>query len=233
MVINICQKINIIFMDKKQLTLDQLIQQGILPLFFHPDPEVSLQVMRALYRAGIRMVEYTNRGKNSVDNFLRMRKITDQELPGLQLGAGTIRNKIEATEFINEGADFLVSPGLSTSVADLADKNNLLWIPGCFTASEIMQADDLGARLIKLFPGNLLGHSFISSLKEIFPNLLFMPTGGVEANKENLQNWFTSGASVVGMGSKLISKSLLDAKDYAGIEVLARQTIQFIRQIRN
>jgi 2-dehydro-3-deoxyphosphogluconate aldolase/(4S)-4-hydroxy-2-oxoglutarate aldolase len=78
-----------------------------------------------------------------------------------------------------------------------------------------------------------LGHSFISSLKEIFPNLLFMPTGGVEANKENLQNWFTSGASVVGMGSKLISKSLLDAKDYAGIEVLARQTIQFIRQIRN
>jgi 2-dehydro-3-deoxyphosphogluconate aldolase/(4S)-4-hydroxy-2-oxoglutarate aldolase len=220
-------------MDKKQQTLDLLIQQGILPLYFHPDPEVSVQVLRALYRAGIRIVEYTNRGKNAVDNFLKMRKIADEELPGLQLGAGTIRNKIEATEYINEGADFLVSPGLSTSVADLADKNNLLWIPGCFTASEIMQADDLGARLVKLFPGNLLGPSFISSIKEIFSNLLFMPTGGVETNKENLQNWFTSGASVVGMGSKLISKNLLEAKDYAGIETLAKQTIQLVQEIRN
>lgn len=220
-------------MDKKQQTLDNLIQQGILPLYFHPDADVSVQVLRALYKAGIRTVEYTNRGKNAVDNFLKMRKIVDNELPGMLLGTGTIRNRIEATEYINEGADFLVSPGLSSSVADLADKNNLLWIPGCFTASEIMQADDLGAKLIKLFPGNLLGPSFISSIKEIFPNLLFMPTGGVETTKENLQNWFASGASAVGIGSKLTSKSLLEAKDYSGIESLARQVIQLIQQIRN
>lgn len=220
-------------MDRKKKILSLVIEQGVLPLYFHTDAEVSVEIMRALYHAGARLVEYTNRGENALNNFLQLRKVADEELPGLQLGVGTIMNKIDATEFINEGADFIVCPGIKNEVAELADKNDLLWIPGCLTATEIMAADDLGAQLIKLFPGSLLGPSYLSAMKEVFRDLFFMPTGGVDTSEENLSKWFTSGASAVGMGSKLISKSLMETKDYKGIESLTRQTLQLVQKIKS
>lgn len=219
-------------MDRKKKTLNLIIEQGILPVYFHPDAEVSVQILKALYNAGIRVVEYTNRGEAAINNFLRLRKVADQELPGLQLGVGTIRNKIEATEFINEGANFIVCPGVIEAVATLADKNDLLWVPGCLTATEIILADDLGAQLIKLFPASLLGAAYVVAMKEIFPDLLFMPAGGVEASEENLSSWFISGASAVGLGNSLISKNLLETKDYAGIGSLTRKTLQLVKEIK-
>lgn len=220
-------------MDKKKKIVDLVIDQGILPLYFHKDVAVSTQVLRALYRAGIRVVEYTNRGEKAIDNFLQLRKVVDKELPGMQLGVGSIRNKIEATEYINEGASFIATPAVIESVAMLVQNNNLLWVPGCMTATEITLADDLGAILIKLFPGNLLGPSYISAIREIFPELLFMPTGGIEVSEESLSSWFKSGASVVELGAELISNNLLETEDYEGIEKLARQTLQTARSVRN
>lgn len=219
-------------MDKKKKLTELVIDQGILPLYYHSDVGVSAEILRALYRAGIRVVEYTNRGDNAIDNFLQLRRVADKELPGLLLGAGTIRNKIEATEFINEGASFLVCPGVIESVAALAHANGLLWVPGCMTATEIIVADDLGARLIKLFPASLLSPSYVLAMREIFPDLLFMPTGGVETTEENLSGWFNSGAAAVGLGAKLISESFLETTDYSGIETLTRQTLQIVKAIR-
>jgi 2-dehydro-3-deoxyphosphogluconate aldolase / (4S)-4-hydroxy-2-oxoglutarate aldolase len=219
-------------MDRKQKMANLVIEQGILPLYFHPDADVSVQILKSLYNAGIRAVEYTNRGETAINNFLRLRKFADIELPGLYLGAGTIRNKIEATEFINEGADFIICPGVIEEVASLVHKNDLLWVPGCLTATEIILADELGAQLVKLFPGSLLGPSYLKAIKEIFPGLLFMPTGGVETSEENLRSWFKSGAGVVGLGSKLISKNLVETKDYEGIETLTKQTLQIVQKIK-
>src|SRR5688572_2675489 len=135
-------------MDRTKI-LNLVIEQGILPLYFHPDADASVQILKTLYNAGIRVIEYTNRGETAVNNFLQLRKAADKEMPGLQLGVGTIRNKIEATEFINEGANFIVCPGVIEGVAKLAETNNLLWIPGCLTATEIILADELGAQLVK------------------------------------------------------------------------------------
>ncbi|MEO6230733.1 MAG: bifunctional 4-hydroxy-2-oxoglutarate aldolase/2-dehydro-3-deoxy-phosphogluconate aldolase [Ferruginibacter sp.] len=220
-------------MDKKKTVLDLIIEQGMLPLYFHTDAAASIKILQALYNAGARVIEYTNRGEKAIGNFLQIRKFADKELPDLQLGVGTIRNKIEATEFINEGANFIVCPGVIEDVAVLAHKNDMLWIPGCLTATEIIQADDLGADLIKLFPGSLLGPSYLSAMKEVFPDLLFMPTGGVDTTEENLQSWFSSGASAVGMGSKLVSKNLVDSKDYTALELITRQTLETVRKIKS
>jgi len=219
-------------MDRKKKITDLVTEQGIVPLYFHPDAETSAQILKALYRGGSRVVEYTNRGENAVDNFLQLRKIADKELPGLQLGVGSIRNRIEATEFINEGANFIVCPGVVEGVAALAEKNDLLWIPGCLTATEIILADELGAQLVILFPGSLLGPSYVTAVKEIFPGLLFMPSGGIEPNEENLNGWFKSGATAVGLGSELISAGLMETKDYQGIESVTRQTLQVVQQIK-
>jgi 2-dehydro-3-deoxyphosphogluconate aldolase / (4S)-4-hydroxy-2-oxoglutarate aldolase len=100
------------------------------------------------------------------------------------------------------------------------------------TPTEIIAAENLGAKFIKLFPGNMLGPEFMSTIKELFPNLIFMPTGGVDTTKENIGAWFKAGVVAVGMGSKLISKSLLEAKDYAAIESLTKDVLATIASIR-
>jgi len=220
-------------MEKKKKIVNLIVEQGVLPLYFHPSREISGEVLKALYRAGIRVVEYTNRGETALENFLYLRKVVDTELHGLQLGIGTIKNKIDATEFINEGADFIVCPGITEEVADVVHSNGLLWVPGCATTTEIMKAEELEAKLIKLFPGSLLGPSFVNAIKEIFPDLLFMPTGGVETTDENIGAWFKAGVSAVGLGSKLISNVLMEAKDYAAIESLTREALQIAGRIRN
>jgi 2-dehydro-3-deoxyphosphogluconate aldolase/(4S)-4-hydroxy-2-oxoglutarate aldolase len=219
-------------MSKKKKILDLIVDQQILPLYFHSDPEISVQILKTLYQAGIRIVEYTNRGENALANFVALRKMTDTELPGLQLGIGTIKNKKEAAGFIKKDADFIISPGVVEEVAELADKKDLTWIPGCLTPTEIILAERLGARLVKLFPGSLLGPSYLAAMKEVFPDLLFMPTGGVETNEENLKSWFNGGACAVGLGNKLISKSLLAAKDYTGIESATKRMLQLVQILK-
>ena len=219
-------------MDKKTEILRLISEQGVLPLFFYKDAEVSVEVLKALYSAGIRSVEYTNRGEAALNNFKKMRHVCDSELKGMYLGVGTIKNAKAAQDFIDAGADYIISPGLVEDAAKVADANNMLWVPGCMTPSEIIRAEQLGAKMVKLFPGNILGPSFLSAIKELFPNLLFMPTGGVEAEKENLSGWFKAGVCAVGMGSKLITKAALENKDYEGIKTSTIKSLQLIKEVR-
>lgn len=219
-------------MDKKSELLKLIPEQGILPLYFYKDTEVSIGVLKALFNAGIRTVEYTNRGEAALKNFKEMRKVCDTELKGMYLGVGTIKDAASAQAFIDAGADYLISPGLVEDAIKVADKNNILWVPGCMTPSEIIRAEQLGAKMVKLFPGNILGPAFLGAIKELFPNLLFMPTGGVDLDKENISGWFKAGVCAVGMGSKLISKQLLEQKDYAKIEQLTKEAIGIIKSIR-
>ena len=220
-------------MDKKAELLALIPKQGMLPLFFNKDTDVSINILKALYNAGIRTVEYTNRGEAALQNFGKMRQVCDTELKGMYLGVGTIKNADAAKAFIDAGADYIISPGLVEDAAQVAEAQNMLWVPGCMTPSEIIKAEQMGAKMIKLFPGNILGPGFLSAIKELFPNLLFMPTGGVDVEKENLSGWFKAGVCGVGMGSKLISKQLMEAKDYAKIEQMTKEVLATIESVRS
>jgi 2-dehydro-3-deoxyphosphogluconate aldolase/(4S)-4-hydroxy-2-oxoglutarate aldolase len=219
-------------MEKKEELLKRIPEQGVLPLYFYKDAEVSIEVLKALYKAGIRMVEYTNRGEAALQNFKKMREVRDKELKDLYLGIGTIKNAQMAEIYIEAGADFIICPGLIEKVAEVADKNKMLWIPGCMTPSEIIRAETLGAKMIKLFPGNILGPEFMSAIKALFPDLMFMPTGGVSLERENLEGWFKAGVCAVGMGSKLISKQLLEERDYLKIESLTREVMSAVKSLK-
>jgi 2-dehydro-3-deoxyphosphogluconate aldolase / (4S)-4-hydroxy-2-oxoglutarate aldolase len=199
---------------KKNALLQLIPQQGMLPLYFNADRQTSVELLKALYSAGIRTVEYTNRGEKALVNFKEMRKVCDTELYDMYLGVGTIKNGEMAREFIDAGCDYIICPGLVESVAKVADANNMLWIPGCMTPTEIIAAENMGAKIVKLFPGNIIGMAFMSAVKELFPNLLFMPTGGVDTTKENIEGWFKAGVCAVGMGSKLVSKEVMAEKKY-------------------
>ena len=219
-------------MPTKSQIRDSIIKQGILPLFYNDSKEVSIAITCKLYEAGIRLIEYTNRGKAALDNFIALKKLQQEELPDLLLGIGTIKSADEAVQFIDAGADFLISPLVNPGVAAVAAKNDLLWIPGCMTPTEIYNAQQLGAVLIKLFPANILGPAFVSAVKELFPGVLMMPTGGVEMNQENIRAWFDAGVSAVGMGSKLITKSIIQKQEYNQLYIATLQALQFVRSAR-
>lgn len=220
-------------MDKKQASLDLIRQQGLLPLYYHNDAEVSVAVLKALYEAGIRAVEYTNRGAAALANFKEMLRVRDAEMPGLQLGIGTIKNTQDAQAFLDAGADYIISPGFVPSVAELVHKAGYLYVPGCMTPTEIIAAEQAGCTFVKIFPGNLFGPSFVSAIYDLFPEVYFMPTGGVELEEANINGWFKAGVMAVGMGSKLISKTLLEQKDYTTIKTLTQQAIELVNKVRS
>lgn len=219
-------------MSKSQQAIDAIVTQGILPLYFNPDENVSLEILRAIHKAGIKAIEYTNRGEAAFNNFKKMVALRNAEMPGLLLGIGTIKNLQQAKDYMSAGADFMVSPGFVPEVAAYAISNDIFYAPGCMTPSEIIAAENAGVKFIKLFPGNILGPEFLSSIKEIFPKLLFMPTGGVDTTKESIEGWFKAGVCAVGMGSKLISKKLMEQKDYATIESSTREVLALIQSIK-
>ena len=219
-------------MSKTQKITDAIIQQGMLPLYFNSSDEVSLDVLKAIYRAGVKAVEYTNRGDAALANFKRMVVLRNAEMPGLLLGVGTIKNMQHAKDYMAAGADFLVSPGFVPDVAAYCVSNDIFYAPGCMTPSEIIAAENAGIKFIKLFPGNMLGPEFLTTIKDIFPKLLFMPTGGVDTTKENIEGWFKAGVCAVGMGSKLISKKLMEAKDYGIIETETKKVLELIGSIK-
>lgn len=219
-------------MSKTQQITDAIIQQGILPLYFNADETTSVEVLRAIYRAGIKAVEYTNRGDEALNNFIRMTTVRNAEMPDLLLGVGTIKNLKDAKNYMAAGADFLVSPGFVKEVAEYAVTKDIFYAPGCMTPSEIIAAENAGIKFIKLFPGNMMGTEFLTTIKDIFPKLLFMPTGGVDTTKENIEGWFKAGVCAVGMGSKLISKKLMEAKDYAKIEADTKKVLELIATIK-
>jgi len=219
-------------MATKQNVTDAILQQGILPLYYNADETVSIEVLRAIFKAGIKAVEYTNRGEAALKNFKKLVEVRNSEMADMLLGVGTIKNLQHAESYVNAGADFLVSPGLVNEVVDYADNKNIFYAPGCMTPSEIIAAENKGIGFIKLFPGNLLGPEFVSTIKDIFPKLLFMPTGGVDITKENIEGWFKAGVCAVGMGSKLISKKLMEQKDYAAIEKLTKEVLEIIQSTK-
>jgi 2-dehydro-3-deoxyphosphogluconate aldolase / (4S)-4-hydroxy-2-oxoglutarate aldolase len=219
-------------MDKQQRIISTLTAQGMLPLFFNKEESVSISIVKSLYEAGIRIIEYTNRGEAALENFKAIKKTALNEMPDLLVGVGTIKNSNEASSFINAGADFLISPALADDVYETAIAENILWIPGCMTPTEILKAEKWGINLVKLFPGNVLGVDFLKAVKELFPAMQFMPTGGVDATKENISEWFAAGVTAVGMGSKLITKEFIAEKNYESISVITKSVLEIIKSVK-
>jgi 2-dehydro-3-deoxyphosphogluconate aldolase/(4S)-4-hydroxy-2-oxoglutarate aldolase len=219
-------------MTKIQNVTNAIINQGVLPLYYNADEAVTIEILKSLYKAGIRAVEYTSRGESALSNFAKMVEIRNAEMPEMLLGIGTIKNLQHAEAYYRLGADFFISPGFVREVAEFLIPKDLLYSPGCMTPTEIIEAENAGVTFIKLFPGNSLGTGFMSAIKDVFPNLKFMPTGGVDTTKESIESWFKTGVSAVGMGSKLVSKELMLAKDYATIENETKKVLEIIQTLK-
>lgn len=182
--------------------------QKIIPLFYNDSFDVSKSIVKALYEAGIRIIEYTNRGEKALDNFTRLKEITSTEFPELMLGIGTVKNASELKLYADAKADFIITPVINQELIDSSKIENILLIPGTLTPSEVNLAYQNDLRLVKIFPADAVGKNYIKSIKPVFPGMEFMPTGGVTAELEDINEWLNGGAIAVGQGSALIKNDI-------------------------
>jgi len=211
-------------------TLQTIQEHPVIPVFYHQDPQTCVDVLTACYNGGIRVFEFTNRGEHAAHNFKVLLDHRNAHFPDLKLGIGTIKTSAQAEDYLNIGADFIVSPIVKSEIAKVSSDHSTLWIPGCMTPTEINYAEELGAPLIKLFPGDTLGPGFLKAIKPLFPALKFMPTGGVDLDKNNIDGWLNAGVSALGFGSKLFNHTETPDVGYDWLSERCRSLIEIVNR---
>ncbi len=213
--------------------LNAIAETGLVPIFYHPDPEIAQRVVGACAEGGAQVVEYTNRGDRALGLFNGLIEWAESRFPWLALGVGSVQDAPTAALYIAAGANFVVSPILNPESVRLCNRRKVAHIPGCGTVSEISEAEELGCEIVKLFPaGEMGGPSFVKSMLAPMPWSRLMPTGGVDLTADSIKSWIEAGALCVGMGSKLITKELIAAGDYAGITENVKRALEWVKWAR-
>ncbi|MBN2484350.1 MAG: bifunctional 4-hydroxy-2-oxoglutarate aldolase/2-dehydro-3-deoxy-phosphogluconate aldolase [Bacteroidales bacterium] len=213
--------------------LNTMIETGIVPLYYNKDAEIVKKVIKACYVGGARVFEFTNRGDYAHEVFAEVNKWCATECPDMVLGAGSIADAATAALYIQLGANFLVSPLLNPEIAKTCNRRKIPWLPGCGTISEIGLAEELGAEIVKIFPGKEVGGpSFVSAVKGPCPWTSIMPSGGVLPEKDNLTSWFKAGATCVGLGSQLFPAEIIASGKFKEIEELVREVVAIVRELK-
>jgi 2-dehydro-3-deoxyphosphogluconate aldolase/(4S)-4-hydroxy-2-oxoglutarate aldolase len=211
-----------------------MMSDGMLPLFNSPDVALVKGVVATLMRGGSHVMEYTNRGEGAINVFSELIQYTTKTHPNIILGVGSVEDAPTAAAYIAQGANFILAPNFNPEVARLCNRRKIAYVPGCGSVSEISDAEELGAEIVKLFPADALGGpAFVKALLGPRPWSRILPTGGVSPDEANLRAWFDAGAACVGMGSKLIRADWLNEGNFGAMETLVRDTLALIQTIRS
>lgn len=217
--------------DKIQV-INTMAETGMVPVFYHACPETAKAVLKACYEGGVRAFEFTNRGDFAHEVFAELVKYANAELPGMIVGVGSVVDPATAALYIQEGANFVVGPLFNPEIAPVCNRRLVPYCPGCGTVSEVGKAQELGCDLCKVFPGDVLGPSFVKGLRAPMPWSKIMVTGGVKPTKENLEGWFKAGVTCVGMGSNLFPKDVIAAKNWGEITRLCKDALGIVKSVR-
>lgn len=208
-------------------------ETGIVPVFYHKDLEECKAVVKACYEGGVRLFEFTNRGDFANLTFAALNQWAIEECPEMIMGVGSIIDDATAAMYIALGANFIVSPLIDEATAKVCNKRKIAWSPGCGSVTEIGRAHELGAEVVKIFPGSQVGGpGFVKAVKGPMPYASIMPTGGVSPTKENLKLWFEAGVTCVGIGSQLFPNKVIVEKNYTYITEKCAEVLSIISQLR-
>jgi 2-dehydro-3-deoxyphosphogluconate aldolase/(4S)-4-hydroxy-2-oxoglutarate aldolase len=214
--------------------LQRILDQGLVPVFYHPDAPVGCRVVAACAAAGSTVFEFTNRGDHSIDVFQTLIQHARRELPGVILGVGSIVDEATAALFVAQGANFIVGPSFNERVARFCNRRKIPYMPGCTTLTEIGTAEEAGVEIVKLFPCDAAGGpGFVKAALGPSPWTRIMPTGLEVVNRETVTAWVRAGASALGIGKALFPKEALDAGNH---DLVTRRTVEmlgWIREARN
>lgn len=212
----------------------QMKESGIIPVFYNPDKEICISVMKACYEGGLKLFEFTNRGDFAHELFSELNKYAIKEMPGLILGTGSVIDAGTASLYIQLGSNFIVSPVIKEEMALVCNRRKILWSPGCGSVTEISRAEELGAEVVKIFPAPSVGGAeFVKTVRGPQPWTSIMPTGGVDPTEESLRKWFDAGVYCVGMGSNLITPEIIKNKDWKLLKDNVSELVALYKRIRN
>ena len=214
------------------MTIDEVVRRigevGIVPVVRAASVEEATRAVKAICAGGIPVVEITMTVPNAISV---IREVAQQYAGTALIGAGTVTTAEQADLCIRAGAEFLVSPGLAVPVLSVAQACAKLAIPGALTPTELMHAQDHGARLVKIFPcGNVGGAKYLRSLRAPFPNAALIPTGGV--NAANAADFIAAGAFALGVGADLVDAAALRQGNLEKITLAARELVQAVTSAR-
>lgn len=206
---------------------------GIVPVFYNRDLSICKEVIKACYEGGARVFEFTNRGDYAHEVFGELNKYCSENFDDMILGVGSVIDAGTTALYLQLGANFIVSPIVNPEMAKTCNLRKVAWMPGCGSVTEISYAEELGAEVVKIFPGSQVGGpSFVKAVKGPFPWSSIMPTGGVSPTEENLKEWFDAGVHCVGIGSKLFTKKQDGTYDYKSISDVVRFSIEIVKKIK-
>jgi 2-dehydro-3-deoxyphosphogluconate aldolase/(4S)-4-hydroxy-2-oxoglutarate aldolase len=211
----------------------KMAETGMIPVFYNKDAEVCKKVLKACYDGGVRVFEFTNRGDFAHEVFAELNKYAARELPDMILGVGSVCDAGTTSLYIQLGANFIVSPLINPDMAKVCNRRKISWSPGCGSVTEIGEAEELGAEIVKIFPGSQVGGpKFVEAVKGPLPWSSIMPTGGVDVSEENLSAWFKAGVTCVGMGSQLITKDILNNQNWEELTAKCIQAMTIIKKYK-
>lgn len=210
-----------------------MLSAGLVPLFYHADGAVAENIAGAFAEGGTRVIEFTNRGDKALRVFNHLNESLEAKKSPVILGVGSVMDAPTAALYIAHGANFIVSPIFNVEIAKLCNRRKIPYMPGCASATEISIAEEMGAEIVKIFPGETVGGpAFIKAVLGPMPWSRIMPTGGVEATKESVEKWVKAGAACVGMGSNLAKKEWISAGDWGSMRDTVRSVLQWVQESR-
>lgn len=206
-------------------------ETGMVPVFYHKDIEVCKKVLNACYKGGVRVFEFTNRGDFAHEVFSELTKYAAKNCPEMIMGVGSVIDAPTTALYLQLGTDFIVSPIMDEEMAKICNRRKVSWSPGCGSVTEVVKAHELGAEVVKIFPGSQVGGpAFVKAVKGPFPYASIMPTGGVSPTEENLKEWFEAGVHCVGMGSKLFVKKEDGSFDYEAVNQKVKTALAIVKK---
>ena len=214
--------------------VNKVNETGVIPIFYNSDLEICINISKSCISGGLKILEFTNRGSHAIETFSELEKNLLSQSSDAILGAGSIIDPATAAIFINLGAKFIVGPSTNSEVAKLCNRHKIPYIPGCSTATEISNAQELGVEFVKFFPGGASGGpNFVKDILGPMPQTSIIPTGGVDITEDSLKGWFNAGVSAVGIGSKLITTEIIKEKNWSLLQKNSNNVIKLVNQIRN
>lgn len=208
-------------------------ETGMVPVFYHKDVEVCKRVVKACYDGGVRLFEFTNRGDFATLVFAELNQWVSKECPEMIMGVGSVIDEATAAMYIALGTNFIVSPLVDEGTAKVCNKRKIAWSPGCGSVTEIGRAHELGAEVVKIFPGSQVGGpAFVKAVLGPMPWASIMPTGGVTPDESNLKQWFDAGVTCVGLGSQLFPNEVLAQGNYEYITQKCSEAMAIIKKLR-
>jgi 2-dehydro-3-deoxyphosphogluconate aldolase/(4S)-4-hydroxy-2-oxoglutarate aldolase len=228
-----CSKEGKVARYRRHQVINAIYEIGLVPIFYHKDLETAKNIVRACAAGGARVVEFTNRGEFAYQIFGGMVRYFETEAPDVILGVGSVIDAPTAALYINGGANFVVGPVFNPEVARLCNRRKVCYVPGCGSVSEISDAEEMGAEIIKVFPGGQVGGpAFIKAVLAPMPWTSMMPTAGIEPTRESVKSWIDAGAVCLGMASKLISKEIVASGKWQELTKKVEACLKLIRESR-